>query len=44
MKKPAPLRPAALATAVCALTLLSISSAHADSGRAMPRNVPSAYT
>src|SRR3989344_6200999 len=44
MKNPAPLRPAALAAAVCALTLLSISSAHADSGRAMPRNVPSAYT
>lgn len=44
MKKPAPLRPAALAAAACALTLLSLSSAHADSGRAMPRNVPNAYT
>ena len=44
MKKPAPLHPSALAAAACALTLLSLSSANADSGRAMPRNVPNAYT
>ena len=33
-----------MAAAVCALTLLSLSSAHADGGRAMLNNVPSAYT
>ena len=44
MKKPVPLHPAALAAAACALALLSLTSAHADSGRSMPRNVPTAYT
>ncbi|MDP3230368.1 MAG: diheme cytochrome c [Acidovorax sp.] len=41
MKKIAPLTSAAMAAAVCMVVL---TSAHADSGRAMPRNVPSAYT
>ena len=44
MKKPVPLHPATLAAAACALALLSLTSAHADSGRSMPRNVPTAYT
>lgn len=41
MKKLASLRPAALAAALC---MLPFASAQADSGRAMPRNVPAAYT
>ena len=41
MKKTLPLRPAAQAAVLC---MLMLSSAHADSGRTMPRNVPSAYT
>ena len=41
MKNPIPLRPAAQAAV---LGMLMLSSAHADSGRAMPRTVPSAYT
>ncbi|MBU0749863.1 MAG: diheme cytochrome c [Gammaproteobacteria bacterium] len=41
MKNLAPLRPAAHAAVLCMLVL---SSAQADSGRAMPGNVPSAYT
>ncbi|PTT20295.1 cytochrome C [Acidovorax sp. HMWF029] len=44
MKKRALVRPAALATALCMLALQTLPSAQADSGRAMPRNVPSAYT
>ncbi|MCO5354921.1 diheme cytochrome c [Acidovorax kalamii] len=43
MKKLAPVRPSAKAVALCMLALQTFSSAHADSGRAMPRNVPSAY-
>ena len=42
MKKPVPIRPAAMAAALCMLALQTLPSAHADSGRAMPRNVPSA--
>ncbi|KRD26120.1 cytochrome C [Acidovorax sp. Root267] len=44
MKKLSHLRPAAMAAVLCVLTTMTLSDAHADRGRAMPRNVPSAYT
>ena len=44
MKKLASIRPAAKAAALCVMSMLALTNAYADSGRAMPRNVPSAYT